>query len=97
MFEAGFEIIITSVSAAGLNQSWLGRRIDERCIEELLKLREKYGISIVGEGGEMETFVTDAPFFKNKIKIKKAEKSWDGVRGVFEIKDAELAGKPTPV
>jgi len=93
MVGAGFEIMITSVSAAGFDESWLGRRIDERCVEELLELRRRYGISIVGEGGEMETFVADAPFLRKKIRINKAEKSWDGVRGVLEIKDAELVRK----
>ncbi|QLJ53472.1 MAG: hypothetical protein Sv326_1297 [Candidatus Fermentimicrarchaeum limneticum] len=93
MVGAGFEIMITSVSAAGFDESWLGRRIDEKCVEELLELRRRYGISVVGEGGEMETFVTDAPSFKKKIKIKKTEKSWDGVRGVLEIRDAELVSR----
>lgn len=93
MADAGFEIIITSVSAEGLDESWLGRRLDGRCIGELLKLREEYGISIVGEGGEMETFVTDAPMFQRKLKVLKAEKKWDGVRGTFEIKAAKLVTK----
>jgi len=93
MVDAGFESIITSVSAEGLDESWLGRRIDEECIGELLKVSKKHGISVVGEGGEMETFVTDSPLFQRKVKILKAEKTWDGVRGVFHIKDAKLAEK----
>jgi diphthine-ammonia ligase len=90
MVEAGFEMIITSVSAEGFDESWLGRRIDNECIGELLKLRDRYGISVVGEGGEMETFVLSAPFFNKKLKIIKAEQKWDGVRGEFEIKDMKL-------
>jgi diphthine-ammonia ligase len=93
MVSAGFEIIITSVSAEGLDESWLGRRIDETCIEELMKLSKMHGISVVGEGGELETFVLDAPVFKRKIKILKAEKTWDGVRGTFELKNAKLVKK----
>ena len=87
---AGFEVIITSVSAEGFDESWLGRKIDEECIRELLKLRDRYGISVVGEGGEMETFVLYSPMFKKRLKILKSERRWDGVRGVFEIKDAKL-------
>jgi ABC transporter with metal-binding/Fe-S-binding domain ATP-binding protein len=93
MIEAGFEIIITSVSAEGFDESWLGRKIDGRCVEELVKLREKYGVSVVGEGGEMETFVVDSPLFKKRIDVKKAERKWDGVRGVYLIKHAELIPK----
>jgi len=93
MIEAGFEIIITSVSAEGFDESWLGRKIDGRCVEELVKLREKYGVSVVGEGGEMETFVVNSPLFKKRIDVKKAERKWDGVRGVYLIKHAELIPK----
>jgi len=92
MLNAGFEVIITSVSAEGFDESWLGRRIDDECIKELLKLRDRYGISIAGEGGEMETFVIHSPMFKKRLKILKSEKRWDGVRGVFDITDAKLIG-----
>jgi ABC transporter with metal-binding/Fe-S-binding domain ATP-binding protein len=87
---AGFEVIITSVSAEGLDENWLGRKIDSKCIDELLELSKKHGISIVGEGGEMETFVLNAPLFKKRIKIIKSERKWDGVRGEFRIKEAKL-------
>ncbi|NYZ76086.1 TIGR00289 family protein [Candidatus Micrarchaeota archaeon] len=90
LVDAGFKVIITSVSAEGLDESWLGRKIDSKCIDELLELSKKHGISIVGEGGEMETFVLNAPFFKKRIKVIKSEKKWDGVRGTLEIKDAKL-------
>jgi diphthamide synthase (EF-2-diphthine--ammonia ligase) len=58
-----------------------------------MKLSKMYGISVVGEGGELETFVLDAPMFKRKIKISKADKVWDGVRGTFEIRSAKLVKK----
>jgi len=90
LVDAGFEVIITSVSAEGLDESWLGRKIDSKCIDELLELSKKHGISIVGEGGEMETFVLNSPFFKKRVKVIKSEKKWDGVRGTLEIKDAKL-------
>jgi len=93
MVDASLKAIITSVSAEGLDESWLGRRINEKCIDELLKLNKKYGISIVGEGGEMETFVLNAPLFNRGLKVLKAEKKWDGVRGVFEIKNMKAVQK----
>ncbi len=88
--DAGFEVVITSVSAEGLDESWLGKEIDSKCIDELLELSEKHGISVVGEGGEMETFVLYAPFFNKRLEMLKAEKKWDGVRGTLEIKDMKL-------
>lgn len=76
-----FEAVIVSVSAMGLDESFLGRKIDENCIEDLKKLKKKYGIHLAGEGGEYETFVLDAPLYRFKIKIDRMKKFWEGVRG----------------
>ncbi|MCX6818753.1 MAG: TIGR00289 family protein [Candidatus Aenigmarchaeota archaeon] len=92
MLSAGFEIIITAVAAPPLDESWLGRKIDEETIKELIKLNKQYGISIVGEGGEFETFVINCPLFKKKLKIIKAKKQWDAKTksGVLIIKEVAL-------
>ncbi len=76
-----FEAVIVSVSAMGLDESFLGRKIDESCIEDLKKLKKKHGVHLAGEGGEFETFVLDAPLYRFKIKIDSMKKFWDGVRG----------------
>ena len=95
MLSAGFEVIITGVAAQGFDESWLGRRIDKACLEDLKKLHERFGISICGEGGEYETLVVDAPFFKSKIKILEARKNWNrtACRGILEISRATLVPK----
>ncbi len=91
--EEGFEVIITSVSAAGLNSNWLGRRLDTNTINELQKLHKKFGIHIAGEGGEYETTALDTPFFKQKIVPQKIERTWEKDRGHLKIKEAKLAEK----
>ena len=93
MIKDKFEIIITAVAAPPLDEKWLGRKIDEECIEELKGLNKKYGISIVGEGGEYESLVTYCPLFKGKIKIVESEKLWDEKTksGVLDIKKIILA------
>lgn len=68
-----FEIIFTTIAAEGLDKSWLGKKINKKDIEELVKLNKKFGINIAGEGGEFESFVLDCPLFKKKIKIKESE------------------------
>ncbi len=76
---AYFEIYVTAVSAHGLGPEFLG--------EPLRKLVEakKPGVHPFLEGGEGETYVANATFFKNRIEIKGWKKSWDGVRGIAEI------------
>ena len=91
---SGFEILITAVAAEGFNENWLGRRLDENCYRELLKLHERFGIDLVGEGGEYETFVVDGPIFKKRIEVLEAERNWSGTRGYYLIERAVLEGKP---
>ena len=74
-----FEIYVTAVSAEGLGPVFLGEPL-KKIVENLPK-----NIHPFLEGGEGETFVANAPFFKKPVKIKKWKKSWDGVRGVAEI------------
>jgi ABC transporter with metal-binding/Fe-S-binding domain ATP-binding protein len=89
----GFDIIMSAVAAEGLDQSWLGRRLDSKTIADLEKLNRKHGIHMGGEGGEYESFVLDAPMFRKKISIIRAHKEWDGARGFFIIDDARLVDK----
>ena len=81
------------VAANGLDKSWLGRRIDEAAAVELAKLGEKYGINVCGEGGEYESLVVDAPWFKERLVIDEAEVVWEGTSGTYAVKDAHLAPK----
>ncbi len=88
-----FEVIITGVYAYGFSAEWLGRKIDEETVNALKELNRRYGVSLVGEGGEYETLVLDAPFFRKKITIVEAEKKWENQRGYFFVKKAKLENK----
>lgn len=90
---SGFEIIITGVAAYGLDESWLGKRLDYNLLNELKKLNKKFSIDIGGEGGEYETFVVDGPIFKERIEILESKKEWDGVRGELIIENVTLRKK----
>ncbi|NWF86397.1 TIGR00289 family protein [Candidatus Bathyarchaeota archaeon] len=88
-----FEVIITGVCAYGFSREWLGRKIDHAAIEDMKKLNRQYGISLVGEGGEYETLVLDAQFFKKRIAIVEAETVWKNQSGYFLVKKAKLESK----
>ena len=89
----GFEVIIISVSAEGLDESWLGRRIDSKLLDEIISLHNKYGMHMAFEGGEAETLVLDCPIFKKHIKILESSNVWDRDNGYFLISKAELEKK----
>ncbi len=89
MLAAGFEITILQVAAAGLDESWLGRRLDHDALAELVDLNEEYGVHPLGEGGEFETFVTDGPHMDRPVELD-YETEWDGTRGRIRVTDARL-------
>ncbi|ERG88156.1 MAG: heavy metal translocating P-type ATPase [halophilic archaeon J07HX5] len=93
MLTAGFEITVVRVAAAGLDASWLGRRLDADALTDLLALREQYGVHVLGEGGEFETIVTDGPHMDRPIELD-GEPTYDGSRGRLQIDDAWL-GAPS--
>ncbi|MFC6732013.1 MULTISPECIES: diphthine--ammonia ligase [unclassified Haladaptatus] len=89
MLAAGFEITIIQVAAYGLDESWLGRTLDEDALAELRELNDEYGVHILGEGGEFETFVVDGPHMDRRIALE-YETEWEGTRGRLRITDATL-------
>jgi len=93
MLNAAFDIIITSVAAQGFDESWLGREIDKSALYDLVELNQRYGVSPSGEGGEYESLVLDAPFFKKRIEVIEAENIWRGTNGYLLIKQATLVEK----
>ncbi len=91
----GFSVIVVSVSALGLDQTWLGRSLDATSIDELVALGRRFKFHVGLEGGEGETFVLDAPFFSKRIEVRSAEKRWRGDSGSLEITEAALVSKAT--
>ena len=90
MIKNKFEVIITGVSADGLNRSFLGRRIDYKFLEDIKKLKIHWGF----EGGEAETFVLDCPIFNKKMVIKDAQILMENERtGIYKIKKISLIKK----
>jgi ABC transporter with metal-binding/Fe-S-binding domain ATP-binding protein len=86
---ADFHTIISSVSAQGLDKSWLGRMIDKKTVEELKAIAEKYQINPAGEGGEYCTTVLNCPLFKKPVTIRRFKKIWQDDRGHLEILEAD--------
>lgn len=70
--EKKIKAIVVGVFALGL-ENFLGKRIDEKFIQDIKPVVEKHKINPAGEGGEFESFVLDAPFFKKKLEIEKSK------------------------
>lgn len=82
LLREGFEVILTSYAAYGLDASWLGRPLTEKDVDRLVELNKDLGINIAGEGGEFESFIAWMPGFAKRISLQKTtiEKTgeWSG-------------------
>jgi uncharacterized protein (TIGR00290 family) len=93
LLENNFEVIISGVFSYPLDQTFLGKTIDKEMINKLKQLEQEYKINPSGEGGEIETTVLDAPFFKKKIKIQDSDIEYKNNSGIFKIKKLKLVEK----
>ena len=73
-----------------MNDSWLGRTLDENDLIELQKLQSIFSFNLNFEGGEAESFVLNCPLFEKPLLIQDSTTEWDGYRGRFEILEAKL-------
>jgi len=90
-----FEIILVSVSSMGLDQSFLGKKITHQLTRKIRGISYGSDLAIIGEGGEYESFVLDAPFFPSRIVIQESQIHWNEFReeGSLEITSATLESK----
>ncbi|MAG77976.1 TIGR00289 family protein [archaeon] len=86
-----FKMIFSGISAYPLDLAWLGKELDKEKLDKLIELHKgKYKISPTGEGGEFESTVLYAPFFKKEINVLDYEIIDKVDSGVFHIMQGEL-------
>jgi diphthine-ammonia ligase len=66
----GGRAVVTCVELAKLDESWLGRLIDERFASEIAKT----GIDACGENGEYHSFAFAGPVFKRPVSWAAGER-----------------------
>ena len=87
----GFNAIVVRTKLDLLGLEWLGRVLDRKFYDDILKLGN---VDPCGEGGEYHTVITGGPTFKNKIEIQEAQKhKLDGSFGYLEIKKFKVVPK----
>ena len=65
----GFKSVVVCVDAAYLDESFLGRELDQSFIDNLPE-----NVDVCGENGEYHTFVYHGPIFNYPISFEKGEK-----------------------
>jgi diphthine-ammonia ligase len=89
--KTGFKATVVRTKLEMLGVEWLGRVLDRKFYDDILKLGN---VDACGEGGEYHTVVTDGPGFKEKIILQETEKhKLDGGFGYLEIKKYKITPK----
>ena len=70
MVEAGFQIMLTSVSCEGLDHTWLGHVLTESSLLELHALSKQHRFNVDGEGGEYETYVLGYHIWSRALQVE---------------------------
>ncbi len=79
------DIIIAAVAGYPLKEDVLGMRLKDVSLPK--------EINKVGEGGEFETFVLDAPFFKKRIVIDEFDREYKNYSGRIIVKKFRIVEK----
>ncbi len=90
--DAGLDARLVRLAAEPLPDEWLGRRLDGALLAELEhRSRTQRRLSVAGEGGEFETLVVDAPFFRARIAVDRhrVERRGSSVQLVVEAAHLE--------
>lgn len=94
LIENKFEVLLIGIYSYPFTKKYIGKIFNKEFKEELIELNKKYSVSLVGEGGEMETFILDSPMFKKKLKIIESEIIMDSENaGLMNIKKIEVIDK----
>lgn len=88
IIKLNFDVIITGVFGLGM-EKFLEKKIDREFVRNIKELNARYGVNIAGEGGEYETFVLNAPLFRNKLKIVEKEVIMKKYSGILLIRKLE--------
>ena len=90
----GFDARFVGIASQGLDESWLGRKIDMHALEDLKKLNKEFRVHIGGEGGEYESLIVDGPIFMERIELVETKKVMEGENsGRLEVLKAVLHDK----
>lgn len=80
---ARFKAVIVAIRSDILDESWLGREIDRKFVDEA---KARGDIDLCGEKGEFHTFVYDGPIFQKAVGFKLGNRTKRENRQFLELK-----------
>jgi uncharacterized protein (TIGR00290 family) len=94
---AGLDIRLVHLAAEPLGPELLGRRLDLPLLQELERRSATIRrTNVAGEGGEYETLVVDAPFFRSRLALDEVERVDQRSTSRLIVRRAHLVPKDAP-
>lgn len=90
LLDSGFKARISCVNTRWLDQSWIGRELNDAAIAELRLIRDQNGLDLCGEEGEYHTLVIDGPQFTRSIDIRAFSTRTSDALAYMDIHELEL-------
>jgi diphthine-ammonia ligase len=72
--DLGFTAIVVAAKAELFGREWLGRKVDQRFLDQLKNLGKVSEVTPCGEAGEYHTLVIDGPLFKERLEIVRSRR-----------------------
>ncbi|MEZ0393587.1 MAG: diphthine--ammonia ligase [Desulfurococcaceae archaeon] len=88
--ESGIKYVLFSITTMGLPMEYLGRVVDREVTEDIIRRARRYGFNPAFEGGEAETLVVDAPFFRRGICLDAEKRVLSEFEGRLVVRSAFL-------
>ena len=91
---AGLDIRFVHLAAEPLSPDLLGERLDRARLEDLGRRSATVRtLHVAGEGGEYETLVVDAPFFRSRLVLDEIERRVEPTTARLVVRRAHLKSK----
>lgn len=80
---AGWDIRFSRTAADGVPTAWAGQRLDAAKVAAMAGHRARPHVA--GEGGEYETLVLDAPFYRRRLVVEEAHVEESASRATWRV------------
>jgi len=90
LLEQGFRFILLSYASEGFRPADLGRVVGPEELGRFLSLSSDWGSHPAFEGGEAETLVLEAPFYKGALKVRGSINEEGPYRARFVLEEVSV-------